>query len=138
MTEPGRPVVNPGVVSREGHHVEEAERAAGGQTSLLRAFEETRWPDPAAFPLNAGGHRVGTTVEEELRTSTRFLAVTGFTSLAYLVRALGREDADPDQTVEVVLGNEPLPARAVRGGAHTVTDELREYWLERGISILVS
>lgn len=110
----------------------------GVQTSLLDAFEETSWPDAASFPLNEGKDRVGAVVASDLATSDRFLAVTGYSSLAHLVGTFGQPDWRVGQRVEVVLGNEPLAAGAVRlGRRRPLPDVIRDYWLERGISILL-
>lgn len=125
------------VVDREALEAEDAAGLEAGQTSLLASFEETRWPDPDAFPLNEGRRKAGAIVVEDLRASDRFLAVTGFTSLAHLVQTFGRSPEREGQRVDVVLGNEPLPATAVRARRQPLPEAVREYWLERGISILL-
>lgn len=112
--------------------------AVGAQTSLLDAFEAAVWPDAAAFPLNEGGARVQTVLRSDLTDAKRFLAVTGYTSLTHLARTFGAEAWREGQHVDIVLGNEPLATSAIRVGRHRPLPEaIRDYWLERGISILL-
>ena len=121
----------------------EADRApsraadAAGQTSLLASLDETRWPEPDLFPLNEGRRKAGAFIAEDLAASDHFLAVTGFTSLAHLIHTFGRPTWRDGQRIEVVLGNEPLPAHSVQTKPQPLPDRIREYWLEQGISILL-
>ena len=125
------------VVDRDALESESTTGPATGQTSLLASFEETRWPDPEAFPLNEGRRKTGAIVAEDLAASDHFQAVTGFTSLSHLVQTFGGAPRRDGQRVDVVLGNEPLPATSVRMRRQPLPDAVREYWLEQGISILL-
>lgn len=108
-----------------------AGQAASGVHSLV-------WPDPARFPLNTGANRVRDIVLADLRASSSPMVVTGYASLDELVDFLaGCTAAGP---VRVLLGAEPFPGKRetyeVRG--HSFPQEVTNYWLKRGFSLLLS
>ena len=96
------------------------------------------WPDPARFPLNVDRHKVRDTVLGDLRTAQQPLVVTGYASLDKLIDFIA--DCPPEAQIRVLLGFEPFPSRResykVRG--HSFPREVQHYWLERGISLLLS
>ena len=74
------------------------------QTSLLRDFEAAAWPPEGTFPLNEAGSSAGKVVQADLADSSSFLVVTGFTSLAYLIKVFGQVTWRSDQRADIVLG----------------------------------
>lgn len=98
------------------------------------------WPDPERFPLNIPGRTVEKVVLQDLRESTNPLIVAGFASLDRIVAFLADVAERPETQIRLVFGNEPFEARsksyALKG--KTFPDEVRDYWLERGISLFYS
>lgn len=96
------------------------------------------WPDPNRFPLNRDHLHVEDVVLHDLKTSTQPLIITGFSALDRLIDFVA--DTSSTGPVRIVLGSEPFPSRRetyeVRG--NTFTREMEDYWLNRGISILLS
>lgn len=109
---------------------------AAGPTSV--GVQHFGWPDFGRFPLNTGASRVRDIVLEDLRISSSPLVVTGYASLDELIEFLsGCASVGP---IRVLLGAEPFPGRRetyeVRG--YSFPQEVTNYWLRRGISILLS
>jgi len=96
------------------------------------------WPEPARFPLNLDGRRVAEAVLNDLRRSERPLIVAGYASLDHLIDFVANL---PDNAyTRVLFGQEPFASRretfALRG--HSFPDTIEQYWLNRGISLLLS
>ena len=98
------------------------------------------WPPNDICPLNLDEERnILSIVTEDIRSSTHYLIVTGYTSLAHIVTFLGNDtNVQRCEVVEIVLGFEPeVKRRNKRGwGTAKLDKEIKEYWLERGFSIL--
>ncbi|WP_437713001.1 SNF2-related protein [Sorangium sp. So ce448] len=96
------------------------------------------WPDARRFPHNEAKKQVSDVVEEEdLMPSRDILVVAGYASLDRIVPFLAcRADRPGPQSVRLLFGNEPFPARRDRfvAGSQDLEDELRDYWLHQGIS----
>jgi hypothetical protein len=96
------------------------------------------WPEPARFPLNRDHLHVEDVVLHDLKTSAEPLIITGFSALDRLIDFVA--ETQSEGPVRIVLGSEPFPSRRetyeVRGAAFT--REMADYWLNRGISILLS
>lgn len=96
------------------------------------------WPEPARFPLNVDGRKVRETILADLRNAASPLIITGYASLDRLIDFIS--DCPADSRVRVLLGFEPFPSRResyqVRG--YSFPHEVEHYWLERGISLLLS
>ena len=98
------------------------------------------WPDPEKFPLNRPGEKAGRLIHDDLRASQSPLVVTGYASLDRVisfVADLGERESGP---IRLVFGNEPFEAKTsnftLKGKAFP--DEVRDYWLERGVSLFFS
>ncbi|GAB3866099.1 hypothetical protein GCM10028824_06170 [Hymenobacter segetis] len=77
----------------------------------------------------------------DLKASTEYGIITGFTSLSELVTLFGgnKHQLPPFQAVRVMLGFEQEPrARDKKGWPvhQPLANEIRDYWLRRGISIV--
>lgn len=98
------------------------------------------WPKNERFPLNRAGRTVAEVVVDDLTRSDEPLIITGFASLDRIVSLLADVADNPDSRLRLVLGNEPFESKkksfALKGKAFP--DEVREYWLERGISLFLS
>ncbi|MFW6347175.1 MAG: SNF2-related protein [Cyclonatronaceae bacterium] len=100
-------------------------------------------PDHAEYPSNIGTQRSESLIHQDIRESRRYLIITGYSSLEYLIKTFGNA-LDAEETVEIVLGNEPLAPQQPRrmsypgGEGDTLPLEIRRFWLERGISILLN
>lgn len=103
------------------------------QASLLPEFDKAEWPRFDRFPLNEAGGKVEPTARRLTDPGTRSIVVTGYSSLDYLIRAFG--DGKP-RDIDLVLGNEPAASVASHHPRISLAQEIREYWLERGLSIL--
>lgn len=103
-------------------------------------------PEADQYPTNVSKPRAEQLIHQDIRQSQRYLIITGYSSLEYLIRAFGSR-LDAEEVVEIVLGNEPVsPVRPRRSyidasGKHNAAglpDEIRQFWLEQGISILLN
>ena len=96
------------------------------------------WPDGQRFPLNEEGHAVSHSVEADLRASKQPLLVTGFASLDRLIDFVA--DCEQPACIRLLLGAEPFDSRrdSFELGQHSFTREMEHYWLQRGISLLLS
>lgn len=103
-----------------------------------RQHLEADWPSPERFPLNQDAARVEDTILADLRSSVSPLIVTGFATLDRLVNFVA--NADKCDQIRVVFGSEPFASRQDTFSIKELDlpHEMKEYWLERGISILLS
>lgn len=106
--------------------------------SALRMVPQ--WPDPEKFPLNRPGETAGRLILGDLRASQSPMVVTGYASLDRVISFiadLGERQGGP---VRLVFGNEPFESRTsnftLKG--KQFPDEVRDYWLERGVSLFLS
>lgn len=102
---------------------------------------ETRgldWPDPARFPMNVNRQMVREVVLGDLKSAPDPLIVTGYASLDTLIDFIS--GCTPEANVRVLLGFEPHPSRreSFAGRGQAFSREVQRYWLERGISLLLS
>jgi len=97
------------------------------------------WPDPKEFPFNQRRTSVGSIVISDLQSSINPLIVTGYASLDRLISFCSEINAE-NNSVRILLGNEPYETQRTEFRIDTASfpDEVREYWLERSISILLS
>jgi hypothetical protein len=98
----------------------------------------SKWPSASRFPINEDGSWVETTVVKDLNTSAAPLIVTGFASLDRLIDFVA--SAKQCESIRVVFGSEPFDSRRTTFSLTKpdLTREIKEYWLERGISVLLS
>ncbi|MYE91203.1 hypothetical protein F4X33_19640 [Candidatus Poribacteria bacterium] len=95
-------------------------------------------PPADRFPLNRSNQKVEQVVRADFDVSDDFLIVTGFSSLSYMVEFLGGADYSDGKRVRVVLGNEPMYTNLSRRDDFRkipLKQEIRDFWLEEGISI---
>ena len=97
------------------------------------------WPEPEEFPFNKRNISVGTIVEEDLRNSKNPLIVTGYASLDKLIKFSSEINTHND-SIRILLGSEPYESHRTefRIDTGTLPEEIREYWLDRSVSILLS
>jgi len=97
----------------------------------------TQWPDPRRLPHNEGGSRVRDQVHVDLRASESGLLVVGYGSLDEVVRFLANADRSP--SMRLLFGNEPFVSQRARTTRRArLSEEVRDYWLRRGFSVLLS
>ncbi len=104
-----------------------------------RASEPARaWPDPTRFPHNETSPRVGPVVEADLARAGEALIVVGYASLDRIIHLLAARDYGDGAALRVLVGNEPFASRRdlARLPSDRLSDEVRDYWLSRGISVL--
>jgi superfamily II DNA or RNA helicase len=108
------------------------------EEEVAAAAELAPWPDAQRFPLNVDHHQVADQVIADLRASADPLIVTGYASLDRLIDFIA--GMDDGASVRILLGFEPFPSRreTFEVGGHSFPAEVQEYWLERGISLLLS
>jgi len=97
------------------------------------------WPDPKEFPFNQRSTSVGTIVQSDLQTSANPLIVTGYASLDKLIRFCSEIDTN-NTSFRILFGSEPYETQRTEFRIETASfpDEIRKYWLERSVSILLS
>ncbi len=97
------------------------------------------WPSNERFPSNIAdeGRDILSVITKDIRNSDRYLIVTGYTSLSHIVNFLGDDlNIQHCQVVEIVLGFEPEVKQRKRWGTTKLDLEIKEYWLDKGFSIL--
>ncbi len=96
------------------------------------------WPSAARFPINQDSARVEDTVINDLRSSKKPLIVTGFATLDRIIDFVA--SAEKCDEIRVIFGSEPFSSRQDTFSIKEpdLPHEMKEYWLERGISILLS
>jgi len=110
-------------------------------------FEEPRlepsdWPDHKLVPFNWGKNQMSVerVVFEDLYSSGQVLLVMGYASLEELCNFVRNAQPHSRSQLRVVFGTEPFRGRDVDNAL--VDDDLgsdvRDYWLDRGISILAA
>jgi len=98
------------------------------------------WPDPEKFPLNRPGKSAGKLILTDLRASQSPLVVTGYASLDRVIAFISDIGEEHGGPIRLVFGNEPFEAKTsnftLKG--KPFPDEVRDYWLERGVSLFFS
>lgn len=103
------------------------------QLSLVPDLEQAAWPSEEHFALNEVGRHVEPVAKAIVDAGEAAIIVTGFTSLDYLISALGD---GKERDVDIVLGNEPSAASGRDFHDVPLNEAIQEYWLKRGLSIL--
>lgn len=99
------------------------------------------WPEQDRFPVNRPGYTVGAVIRADLIGSRQPLLVAGYSSIAQLVEFIAAwSQRQPDGHVRILLGTEPHPTTRDTFTSATIgfTEEVRGYWLRRGISLHLS
>jgi hypothetical protein len=99
-----------------------------------------QWPDQGRFPVNLPQQSVRKYVLEDLVTSASPLIVTGYASLDRIIDLMADVGAHENVDIRLLLGNEPFESRKKSFvlANQSFTDELRDYWLNRGVSLYLS
>lgn len=108
------------------------------EAEVVSAAQLAPWPDAQRFPLNVDHHHVREQVLNDLRLSANPLIVTGYAALDRLIDFIA--GVDESTRVRVLLGFEPFPSQreSFEVGGQSFPREVQHYWLERGISLLLS
>ena len=108
------------------------------EEKIAAAAQLAPWPDAQRFPLNVDHHQVAEQVLADLRVSTNPLIVAGYASLDRLIDFV--VGMDEQMRARILIGFEPFPSRreTFEVGGHSFPNEMQHYWLERGISLLLS
>jgi len=101
-------------------------------------FDQPKWPDQLAFPLNFKtlGRSVEAVVYADISYSITFTIITGFTSLSNLVDLFGSRDHENLKVVRVLIGFEPNIKGRKSYPRLGLDKEIKEYWIKKGLSIL--
>ncbi|MFC6673247.1 SNF2-related protein [Marinobacterium aestuariivivens] len=91
------------------------------------------WPDQDRFPTNRTHHTVFASIKGWFNQSRHLLLVSGYASLDKVIDLIARTFPDQQQ-VRIYFGNEPQSVSRERK-TRTVPDEMRDYWLKKGLSI---
>ncbi|MBW4573787.1 MAG: hypothetical protein KME08_00720 [Aphanothece sp. CMT-3BRIN-NPC111] len=104
---------------------------------------DTDWPDRERFPYNYAKSYVGVVVQRDLDESNNPLIITGYASLDRLIDFLAsrnsslKTDSKAFETIRILLGHEPYASQRQEWRySNKFSQEIIDYWLERGISIL--
>jgi superfamily II DNA/RNA helicase len=94
-----------------------------------------RLPSQEDFPLTIREHgrKIKTTIITDIKESTECLIVTGFTSLSQIVETFG-EELPADKNVRILLGFDPLIKTRKSWKEVPIEQEIKDYWLNKGIS----
>lgn len=98
------------------------------------------WPAAPRFPLNVDRTRnVGVQVLADLRESSQPLLVLGYSSLDHLIDLMADVRSEQGE-LRILFGSEPFPSRRDRYELADIDfpDEVKRYWLARGISLRLS
>ena len=107
---------------------------------LSELSEIERWPDPQLFPYNAKHSTVGSIVLDDLKASQHPLIVTGYASLEKIIDFCAQINNEDQSSIRLLLGSEPYETQRTEFRVDEVDfpEEVRAYWLDRSISILLS
>lgn len=127
---------------RPRRHVVQRSRD-GAQLELLTrgpTIESSEWPRADRLPFNWPRDRISveSITHPDLHASDDVLLVMGYTSLEHLCHFVASLEADRPKRVRVAFGNEPFIGgdRPPRDEQATLSPDVRDYWLERGVSIV--
>ncbi|HYI01145.1 helicase-related protein [Hyalangium sp.] len=110
------------------------------QLNLDGVTEWTRWPSPTRFPHNEGTSRVGNILQADLGAGSGVLLVVGYASLAQVIHFLAQCKNDGPEPIRLLFGTEPFLSDAARARipAPDLGEEMRDFWMTRGVSVLLS
>lgn len=107
-------------------------------TTLTPSLFDDPWPSSDRFPLNEKDQSVSSVALRDWKESENLIVLTGFTSIEQILRVFGDPEQRRPAFVRVLIGNEPdvRPLDSFRGPSMRLDRRMRDYWLDRGISIL--
>lgn len=96
------------------------------------------WPEHERFPLNEHPNSVMGIAKVDWENSDSLTMLTGFTSVEQIMRMFGQRERRKPYSIRIVIGNEPDLSKieSLRKRKSDVDHRMRDYWLNRGISIL--
>lgn len=103
---------------------------------------DSSWPKHERFPYNYANSYVGVVVERDLDESKNPVIISGYASLDRLIDFLASRhtklkwNSDAFEKIRLLLGHEPYPTQKQDRYSNNFSQEIVEYWLDRGISIL--
>ena len=105
----------------------------------LAVGPELDWPPAERFPLNLDRRKVRDVVQSDLGHAVDPIVVTGYASLDELVDLVAAMPAE-QKRIRLLFGNEPFPGRREDYSLdeNLFPKEVKAYWLERGVSLLLS
>lgn len=112
----------------------------GAEQPASNRLSKLNWPPESRFPLNIPPDRaVETVVIEDIVKSKNSLLVAGYASLDHVIELVS-QIPDPSTHVRLLFGFEPFPSRrdSFRLATHSFASEVEQYWLSRGVSLLLS
>lgn len=101
-------------------------------------FDKGKWPNQNDFPLNlaAESRRVSALLYSDIKESTHFTIITGFTSLSNLIDLFGSNQFSNLKHVRVLIGFEPNLKGRKEYKFEGLDKEIKDYWLKNGLSIM--
>lgn len=101
-------------------------------------FEAVKWPSQEEFPLNIKDSQRTTEaiVHYDIKNSSDYLIVTGFTSLSNLVDLFGSKDFERLNKVRILIGFEPNLRGRKSYQKFGLDKEIKDYWLKNRFSIM--
>lgn len=112
----------------------------GTSDSASSRLAGLKWPPESRFPLNIPpGRTVESVVLDDLRTSRDPLLIVGFASLDHVIQLVSQLPEE-STNIRLLFGFEPFPSRreSFRLATHSFPEEVEQYWLSRGVSLLLS
>ncbi len=94
------------------------------------------WPNQEDFPLNEDKRKIKDILLNDIGSSKDYLIVTGFTSLANTVEIFGKEPLNIQRKTRILLGFEPEIRKRKTWMKTPLTQEIKEYWINKGIDVL--
>jgi len=96
-------------------------------------------PTESRMPLNIAERKVRNMLFKDLCAVGDALVVTGYSGLDQLIQLINQRGEDKG-VLRLLLGSEPSPSRQQSYSLkrHSFDDEVRSYWLKRGISVRLS
>ncbi|MBO6701112.1 MAG: helicase [Pseudomonadales bacterium] len=102
----------------------------------LLSADDSIWPDSERFPLNLDKRKAESIILEDLRESEHPLIVCGYASLD---RCIDFASSSSSDDIRILFGNEPFTSERQSYSTRKSSAIAAEtYWLERGISVLMS
>ncbi len=101
-------------------------------------FEIIKWPDHSKFPLNikSQARTTESILHEDIKNSTSYIIITGFTSLSNLVDLFGSKDFEKLKNVRILIGFEPNLKGRKSYQRFGLDKEIKDYWLKNRFSIM--
>ena len=116
----------------------DTQQTGQGCDDITNTWFETETPfpilNPKEFPTNEGDNTVGAQLIADCVNSPFFNLTSGYSGLDQIVWFIARHARDAK--INIVIGNEPSPSSQSRLPTRSkkLEDEMRDYWLEQGLS----